>query len=401
MRSKKLIPSLAVVALSWTALSCTPHYKWQQLRNDIASIRDSRSISSLPGGYRDFPGAIHVHTELSGDSHGTLEAIAEATRMTDGVFVITTDHHRPKVYEKGFEGWKDGVLFVRGSEIIKGCKGITGAGCNSLLVLGVDRYIDPKEISMREVIEQIHASGGLAIAAHPDGFVDWDTPIDGMEIYDILDDAAEKEWKYPKWVFDVLYSYRPYRDEVFSSILDPPVRGVRKYDGLTATRRVVAVAGNDAHQNVRWAGRQIDPYSLSLRFVRTHVLSPTLTNKTDLLRAIASGHAYISFDGVVDGSGFGFWAEDAEPDGSSYAVKIMGDEVPLRTGLRLRIQIPAEGKIRVVRNGTKAEETISRGLTVPVKETGVDRVEVLLKIRGRWWPWIYSNPIYVRSGGDL
>jgi predicted metal-dependent phosphoesterase TrpH len=364
------------------------------------AVRQTRSVPSLPGGYRDFPGDIHVHTELSKDSRGKLEEIVEAVRASGGAFVITTDHHQPSVYERGFDGWKEGILIVRGSEIIKGCRGITGAGCNSLLVIGLDDYLDPKGLTMEEVIGRVRSSGGLAIAAHPDGFVDWQAPVDGMEIYDILDDAAENKWLFPKWAFDVLYSYRLFRDEVFLSILDPPARGLRRWDRLTETRRVVAVAGNDAHQNLRWAGRQIDPYGLTLRFVRTHVLAPALADKADLLRSIASGHAYVSFDGLADAGGFAVWAEDGEPDGTGIPAGIMGDEMPLRPGLRIRVQAPLEGRIRVIRNGVKMEETVSRGTVIPVSEPGVYRVEVSLKIRGCWRPWIYSNPIYVREASS-
>jgi hypothetical protein len=397
MRSRFWIIPLALTVLSWTVLSCTPHYRWRNLRDEIATVRKTRSVPPLPGGYRDFPGAVHVHTELSRDSRGKLEAIVDAIRSSDGAFVITTDHHQPHVYERGFDGWKDGVLIVRGSEIIKGCRGTTGAGCNSLLVLGMDDYLDPKGLTMEEVIGRVRSAGGLAVAAHPDGFVDWQAPIDGMEIYDILDDAAENKWMFPKWVFDILYSYRLFRDEVFLSILDPPNRGLRQWDRLTETRRVFAVAGNDAHQNLRWAGHQVDPYELTLRFVRTHVLAPFIANKNELLRAIASGHAYVSFDGLADAGGFAVWAENGDSGGTDDPVGIMGDEVSFRPGLRIRVQTPLEGRIRIIRNGVQTEETVSRGMSHSVSRPGVYRVEVFLKIRDRWRPWIYSNPLYVRE----
>ena len=345
---------------------------------------------SLPKPYLDFPGTIHVHTVLSHDSEGTIDEIVEASLKAGSRYVITTDHHQPKVYQRGFGGWFNEVLIIRGSEIIKGCRGTTGAGCNSLLVLGLDEYLDEKDLTMMEVVREVKARGGIALAAHPSGYVDWSAPIDGMEIYDILDDAVDKKWKYPKWFFDILYSYNRYPHEVFLSILDPDEKGLSKWDELTQTRRIVAIAGNDAHQNVRFLGKQIDPYDLSLRFVRTHLLAPTL-NEASLLDALVSGHAYVSFDILSDATGFGFWAEDGKVRG------IMGDEMKLFPGLKLKVQTPLHAKIKVIRDGESFFTNEGQRWTLSIHQPGVYRVEVQLKIRNRWRPWIYSNPVYVRE----
>lgn len=319
-----------------------------------------------------------------------MDEIVEASRQAGSAFVIMTDHHKPKVYNRGFEGFFEEVLVIRGSEIIKGCRGRTGDTCNSILVLGVKEYIDPKNLSMEQVIEEIRRRGGLAFAAHPHGFVDWDTDIDGMEIYDILDDAVDRKWKYPKYFFDVLYSFRKFPDEVFLSILDPPQQGIRKWDELTQQRRIVAIAGNDAHQNFRFAGRQIDPYNLTLRFVRTHILALSLTEQ-EVLAALAAGHVYLSFDILADATGFGFWAE------SDRVLGIMGDEVEWTQGLKLKVQMPLAGRIQIIKDGLPFKKATARQFTLPVEEPGVYRVEVSLPIHGHWWPWITSNPIYVRE----
>jgi hypothetical protein len=381
---------VSAVGLLW---SCTPHFRWKAMEGEMENLRTSRRVHSLPSPYRDFAGTIHVHTTLSHDSEGLLDEIVEASRKAGSAFVITTDHHQPKVYQRGFEGWFGDILVIRGSEIIKGCKGTTGAGCNSLLVLGVNEYINKRGLTMPEVVARVKELGGIAIAAHPHGYVDWGAPIDGMEIYDILDDAVDKKWKYPKWVFDVLYSFDRYREVVFLSILDTPRKGLKKWDELTPQRRIVAIAGNDAHQNIRYFGKQIDPYDLTLRFVRTHVLAPEL-NENEILGALTAGHAYVAFDILADATGFGFWAETESP------VAIMGDEVPMGTGLQLRIQTPVFGRITLVHNGRTVAEADTDHLTIPVDSPGVYRVEVQLRIGNRWRPWIYSNPIYVRSTGD-
>jgi hypothetical protein len=370
--------------------SCTPHVVLENLRRELEALAEARRPLPLPEPFRDFAGAIHVHTELSHDSEGTLEEIAQASREAGSAFVITTDHHRPRVYEQGFRGWLDGVLFVRGSEITKDCRGPTGAGCNSLLVLGLDEPVQRHSIPMEEVIRDVKARGGLAFAAHPDGFRNWDSPIDGMEVYDILDDAAENRLKWPKWFLDVLYSYPEYRREVFLGILDPPRRGLERFDEITRTRRITAIAGNDSHQNLKFRGFVADPYDVTLRFVRTHVLAPTL-DEEQLLSALVAGRAYFSFDGLVDATGFGYWAEDGGFAG------VMGAEVVETPTLVLRVQTPLPGRIRVVAGGQVVREVDGTDLSLAPSGPGAYRVEVSLFVAHRWWPWIYSNPIYVRE----
>ncbi len=377
--------------LSFTLLSCTPHFRWRALHQELEGLRGARTTERPAAPYQDFPGAIHVHSLLSHDSRGTLAEIVQGAREAGDRFVILTDHHNPRIFTQGFEGWSNGVLVMRGSEIIKGCRGLTGAACNSLLAIGVESYFDPAPLTMPQVVEQVRHMGGLAFAAHLGGFVDWDAFLNGMEIYDILDDAVDRWWAYPKYFFDILYSFRQFPDEVFLSILDRPHRALEKWDALNAGRRIVAIAGNDAHQNTRVMGRQVDPYRLTLRFVRTHILAPAL-DREQVLAALAAGHVYIAFDSLVDATGFDFWAEDGDK-----RRRMMGDEMTRTPRLLLKVQVPIAGKVEMIRNGKVFRTGEGGEMTVPVEERGVYRVEVSLRIRGRWWPWIYSNPIYIRS----
>src|SRR6185369_12663715 len=55
------------------------------------------------------------------------------------------------------------------------------------------------------------------------------------------------------------------------------------------------IAGNDAHQNVKPFGLQLDPYARAFRFVSTHVLAPELTQEA-VLGALKTQHAYVAFD---------------------------------------------------------------------------------------------------------
>jgi hypothetical protein len=78
---------------------------------------------------------------------------------------------------------------------------------------------------------------------------------------------------------------------------------------------------------------------------------------------------------------------------------MMGDEVKLAEGTRLKVRVPQRSRIVLFRNGTKIAETPDANETVFVpKESGSYRVEVFLDSLGKPFeqmPWITSNPIYV------
>lgn len=391
----KKVAQMGMGLLPLLFLGCTPHFRLKEMRRELHRFRSRAREARQDGiltGIRDFRGAIHVHSFLSHDSKGTPSEIIQAAREARLSFLAMTDHNNPRIFSEGIEGWVEGVLVIRGMEMIKGCSGGSGAGCASLLGIGMREYIDPHLLTFQEIINTVKDQGGLTFVAHSQAFRDWDLEgYNGMEIYDILDDAVDKPWKFPKYLFDILYSYRRYPEELFLRILDRPEGTLSRWDGLTRTRRVVGIAGNDAHQNTRILGRLLDPYPLSLRFVNTHIFSGELTRET-LLDSLARGHSYVSFDILADPEGFLFFATDGAVQG------IMGDEVLLTEGLLLRAHLPFPALFVLFRNGEEIRRGISTRLEYPLSLPGVYRMEAFLKIQGRWWPWIFSNPIYVRDG---
>jgi hypothetical protein len=392
-----LIPLVIVQA------SCTPHFVLDRFRQELKQAgADRRNLSPL-NGLHDFHVAIHVHTHLSHDSDGTVAEIARAAKRAGVDAVITTDHSGERIFTEGFEGKYESVLFIRGMEVIKGCVGWSGAGCSSLLLIGLRNYFDHRPLSYREVLEEAKRQGALTIVAHapsfnnrkasPSGEDHWLLPgLDGLEIYDILDDAVDHRWRLPKYFFDVLYSYRSYREEVFLSILDPPTETAQKWDGLTGStgRRWVAVAGNDAHENVRVLGRLIDPYELSFGFVKTHILSEILTEES-VMTALRAGHAYVAFDLLADATGFRFVATEEDR-----LLALMGDELPWSEGVRLKAETPVACRLTLFRNGQAIQTIEGTRLEAAPTQPGVYRIEASLNLRGRRLPWIYSNPIYLR-----
>ncbi len=107
-------------------------------------------------------------------------------------------------------------------------------------------------------------------------------------------------------------------------------------------------------------------------------------------QALRSGRAYVSHDWLCDPTGFAFIAER-----NGRRAGVMGDRIKLEKNLRLRLAAPAEGIVRLFRNGTMIDEVRAGRLDWPVTEPGVYRAEIWLEIDGEQRPWIYANPIRV------
>jgi hypothetical protein len=230
-----------------------------------------------------------------------------------------------------------------------------------------------------------------------------------MEIYNLHADA--KHVNRPLIFFDALWSYRSYPHLLWTRFYKSPDANLRRLDELTATaegkRKIVAIAGNDAHANVGLAFQdlaghtifalRLDPYERIFQIVRTHVLVARgeSLNEENLLSALAAGHAYVAFDILCDASGFRFTATNGAEE------KLSGDEIArTEAGVRLRVTTPVRSRIEIIRNGqvvSEAREVAAHEWTA--REAGVYRVVCYLPQLSAPLdakPWIISNPIYVR-----
>jgi hypothetical protein len=238
--------------------------------------------------------------------------------------------------------------------------------------------------------------------AYPQEFKIWDDKLDGVEVFNVYTNAREINPVVA--FFDVLWSRRSYPDLIFALYYQRPDENLKLWDQKLPY--ATATAGNDAHANIgvslrdssgkTVAGIQLDPYEVSFRLVRMHVLMDR--NKPlqqwNLLDALRAGHCFIGFDFLGDTSGFSFIAE------SGGEQKIQGDEVALSADTRLKVRTPVSSEIKLFKDGNViANETGVTTKDFPVTERGVYRVEVYLPQLGKLAtdkPWIISNPIYVR-----
>ena len=376
MRSKKFILLVVLLLL----LSQIPFaYRRYKLRRLSAAIQllNSERYTPDPNGFTEYKGVVHVHSFLGGHSTGTFADIIAAAQANQLQFVIMTEHT-----EKEFDtaamtlkGMHGGVLFINGNEV-------NAANGDRVLAL-------PDDVS---------------IVAYPDQFQNWDTPgLDGVEVYNVFTNARRINPIVA--FFDVLWSRRSYPDLIFALYVRRPDEALNKWDHALTQRKLTAVAGNDAHANIGVSlkdssgktllGIQLDPYEVSFRLVRMHVLleQGRALDATSLLDAVRAGHCFIGFDLFGDTSGFSFEAENAG------GRKIQGDEIQLTGETRLRVRSPVPGRIVIFKDGAVfSDDSGTSSKDVTVTERGVYRVEVYLPQLSlvAQQPWIISNPIYVR-----
>jgi hypothetical protein len=376
-------------------------YRLSRLNKTVQQLASQRVPQQTENGYIDYRGVIHVHTALGGHSTGNFAELISAAKANQLDFVIMTEHPQSEFDTSAMtlNGAHEGVLFINGNEVA------TANGDRLLLIPGSSLAASMNTQPTQEIIEKQKAAGGLALAAYPAESQNWQsTSVDGVEIYNLFTNA--RKYKPLIGFFDGLWSYGSYPDLMFANFFERPAENLNRWDQtITARhRRLVAIAGNDAHSNIglnlndasgkQWLGIKLDPYVRSFHTVRTHVLIPPdkgLTRES-LLEAISQGHCYVSFDLFADPGGFSFAVTAVPP-------KIMGDEIAFAGGLRLQTSAPLASRFVLVKDGAVMEQKSGLAAEFSIGAAGSYRLEVYLDSLpspAKGQPWILSNPIYIR-----
>lgn len=403
---------------------------------DRLRYQRSRHTVSLETGYGDFRGVMHAHAEDSPHTGGTRGEIVAAAKSAGVQLVMLTDHVNPPrdFVNQDSRGMKDGVLLIPGAE----SEGFIVFPLRSF----INAYIDKNYATREEYIKVAKNAAGILFLSHVEDKLDWATAeIDGMEIYNHHTDFAD-EGEFVRWLRVSLVdpdrlkqlerALAEYPMEVFGASQDYPEQIIAKWDRDLARQRSTGVAANDCHHNQvftvktappdaiminavgesprritteqaprvaemlkgRGAGEVIakldfDPYERSLRYVTTHFLMRDL-NESAVRQALRQSHVYVAHDWLCDPTGFAFIAESG-----GKRVGVMGDGVKMAKGMKLRMEAPVAGLVKLFLNGRVIHQGQSDRLSFAVDGPGVYRVEVWLEVDGEMRPWIYSNAIWI------
>ncbi len=188
-------------------------------------------------------GAIHIHTTRS-DGAGSPDDVARAASRAGLDFVILTDHG-DGLRAPDPPRYVDGVLVIDAVEI--------STADGHYVALGIGQAPYRLAGDARDVIDDVHRLGGFGFAAHPDSpkadlrWRDWDVPLDGLEWLN-----ADSEWRDEtrSALARGFLTYWIRGPESIVRMFSRPVATIGRWDRLTSSSRVVAVAGADAHARV-------------------------------------------------------------------------------------------------------------------------------------------------------
>lgn len=402
-RWKKAIIALLGMALLSQIPFIYRRYRFGRLNAAIKTLNSQRVANNQDDPYNDYRGAIHVHSMVGGHSTGNFADIIQAAKANSFAFVVMTEHpsNHLDTAEMTLKGFHGGVLFVQGNEI-------DAPSEDRLLVIGGSApFNTANHVSTQTIITEAKTARRLVFIAHPEQFRSWQaSDYDGMEIYNLH--ANTKAINRARLFFDGLWSFWSYPDLLWTTFYERPSDNLKKWDEMTTTsnRKVVAIAGNDAHANVGLSlqhatGKKIlqlllDPYERSFQVVRTHVLleKEQPLNTETLTSALQRGHCYVSFDILCDATGFRFTADNGTEK------KMMGDEIGLAGGVRLSVMTPVQSRILLIKDGQVLyEENGTSKKEWLIDQKGVYRIEAYLPQLAKLLsdkPWIISNPIYIR-----
>ena len=246
-------------------------------------------------GYVRVPAVVHVHTTLS-DGGGTPDEVIRAARET-GVAVLGINDHN-NLDAKPFEGYRDGVLVLVGSELS------TPVGH----VLGVGLERDPVfrfNGDGLDALDDVRHLGGIAFAAHPFSpradlrFTGFDLP--GAWGIELLNGDSDARRAGPRLLLTAFF-YRLNPDYALLAAVSSVDAVLERWDSLLAGRDVTGLAGSDAHSRLaitRTRAVRFPSYQVLFRQARNHLLlaeplrGDAAADRTSVLDALAAGRFYI------------------------------------------------------------------------------------------------------------
>lgn len=349
--------------------------------------------------YREYVGNPHVHTVYS-DGAATHKQVAAAAEKAGLDFVIVTDHN---VRPVGLERYYGNVLLLVGEEVHNVRH---HPQANHLLTYASQQEMAPYSFgSTRTLLKAVREHQGIAYVAHPiekpgrvkKGLapIPWTVwPVDrirGIELWNYMSEFKGLLWML---VSALIYALAP------SLGIRGPYRATLKLwdEMLSEGRRISVIGGSDAHgQTYRWGPiqRTLFPYGYLFRCVNTHVLcqeplkGELEPDRALIYDALRNGRTWVGYDRPHNTRGFRFIIRS----GSEQAVP--GQELKRLSAITIEINLPAPGRIHLLRDGNVIKREVGREMTHTSVEPGIYRVEVYRRYRAHRVGWIFTSPIYI------
>lgn len=374
----------------------------------------------------EYKGVFHMHSYWSHDSRGVLDEILPAAKKAGYSFLFFSDHPHGELdtFPRSYNGVYNGIIFEPGTE-----------GGKGLMVVPMDSSIIDWSQDQSDVIHKLVSNGGLVIYVHTEKKHDWENPdYQAMEIYNIHTDYLDGNDGLFSIAVNLIINSKKHHHWVFREIYDEQSEIIFNWDSLNKKRRIVGMAGVDAHNNqsfrarylddgrVEWIGPnaktleivepglketllladsnsngwafklEVDPYFISFNHVTNNVFSDTLTN-FGIKNNLVAGHAFISFQSLAKADGFQYFTMDSNDNVNA----IMGDSILVSSVSKLKVVSPFPVQFQLVKDGEVIDvvDNVYEHDYELNNKKGNYRVVAKLFLDDTWVSWVFTNPIYI------
>lgn len=331
-----------------------------------------------------------MHTTAS-DGTAEIEQLIDIGRSSGLDFMMITDHMTQIHRDDGHEGKYGDTLVLIGYEHND------PADENHYLLFDAPN-VYPEEMAARDYVAAGARDNAIGIIAHPDEtrsqmpqyppypWTEWNVDgFTGVELWNQMSEWMERLTRWNK----LMMSLSPRK-----SMIGPAPVTIKRWDEWNLARKVVGIAGIDAHEFPVSVGPftlKIFPYKVHFRSLRTHIILPRPmsddfpTAKAQLYDAFRDCRVFISNMRWGEADDFRFTAQ------SGARVVCSGGELPSVDNTRLHVCLPERAGINIVHNGRTIVSADTTELEYGVQQSGIFRVEAWKGTRG----WIFSNHIRI------
>lgn len=342
------------------------------------------------GDWYHYSGAIHMHTTAS-DGTAEIEQLIDIGRSCGLDFMMVTDHMTQVHRDNGHEGIYGNTLVLIGYEHND------PKDENHYLLFDAPK-VYPEEWPARDYVAAAKNDNAIGIIAHPDEtrdklpqyppypWTEWEADgFTGVELWNQMSEWMERLTHWNK----LLMSLSPRK-----SMIGPPETTLKRWDDWNLKRKVVGIAGVDAHEfpvSVRPFTLKIFPYKVHFRCLRTHIILPEPmsegfdTARAQLYDAFRDCRVYCSNMRWGAADDFIFTAK------SGAGLVCSGGELPSVDHAQLHVRLPERAHINIIHNGRTVVSVDTTDLEYGVQKPGIYRVEAWKGTRG----WIFSNHIRI------
>ena len=321
---------------------------------------------------RDYRGVIDCKMRQSGFDQARLADLAILGQID---FIFLGDLSQGAGTDIGIAGFTAQVLFIPGASF-------PAASGGEIVGLNLQHPIAQTRASA-DLIARIHEQGGLALAADPTRLAIADyAQADAMEVYN-----QQSVWDEQGPLSLYLRSIFLTGDHLFRTLDLRPDANLAAYDRMVSGARVTLVAGVGVAPQAKVMGTRVGTFEQLFGVCATHLLAPE-RGADPIVDALKYGHAYVSFDFLGYVENFAFFAQSGDQK------VMMGDQISMAPGLKLKVEMPlAADRVVILSGGSEAAsaQDVTNFEFAP-KGPGAYRVEAYRA----GLPWIYSNPVYVR-----